>query len=286
VIAVVHETVYRQTTELVEPKIQRDIHRYHQYDYIQPLEVEIPHDSYATNAKGEVIHAPGGLSKQVGQDSYWEQGRQDRGYGLAKTSSEGKDREKTDGELGRDRTIGPFPIEAEGGGERVLQRIQDGGVARQLDGTLTTSASTTTDPDDTITLQEAQNRSSGGGFEHSPLNQQSQRSREARTFPPNDSSDSTKQAFSATNASPGAKSDLMATMEHEFDRISLQQRHPRVKPLPPLPDTSKRSTLSGAGVRRVSGDAKLRDRYGTASDPTSLESQDPVVDDEIAPDQK
>lgn len=281
-IAVVHETIHRQKTEYIEPKITREYHVYHQYDYIQPLEVEIPNDSYVTNAEGEVIHAPGGLTTRVGQSSYWEQNRQDRGYRLPSTLIEGKDRDESDTEAGRDSVAGPFPIEIEGGGETVLHGIREGGIAQRFGGILTSPISASQHKH-TSTAEEPLNRPRGGGFERSSPSKVSDPHYAPQTPPPGESFLSAHEDLSAPI--PTRKSDLIspANLEPNFKRLSLQQ-HPEAKPLPALPDTSPRSNHSKSGVRRMSADDKLRDRFSMDSNRASLDGKNSMIDDEAVPD--
>ncbi len=308
--AVVHETVHQHTTELVEPRITREIHHYHYYDYIQPLEVEIPNNCFATNAKGEVIHAPGGLTTHVGETSHWEQERQDRGYSLPPTLKDGKHDEVDNGQAeGRDETVGPIPIEAEGGGERVLERIRDGGVARRFGGALTSSntmsqpnhPSSTAEPqtwrreihvDRTPPSQQnylpemPQARPRGGGLgENSPY-QQPHPSYPPQTPPRTDGSHSTHRNFSLPDPTRTTNLNLAADVEQNFNRLSLQHQHPEAKPLPSLPDTSPRSTHSRSSVRRMSADTKLRDRYSMDSNRASLDEPNPMIDDEAVPERR
>jgi hypothetical protein len=268
----VHETIYQQTTELVEPRITRDIHLYHQYDHIQPLEVDIPNESYATNAKGEVIHAPGGLNtKEAGQSSHWEQGRQDRGYGLSHTLANQKDQDEANSEAERDKTAGPYPLRAEGGGERVLHGIREGGIARRFGGTLTSPTQNTSHANHNNAPDESQTRPRGGGPQ----------------TPKRDSFHSAEEHAYAPIPPPNPTSDpdLTATMDQHFNRLSLQDQV--AKPLPPLPDTSPRSpTHSKGSVRRMSGDNKLRDRFSMDSSRKSVDDQNsnPTLDEESVPD--
>ena len=273
-IAIVHEAIHLQKNELVEPKITREIHHYHYYDYIQPLEVEIPNDSYATNAKGEVIHAPGGLGEHVGQSSQWQQDRQDRGYGGPHSLANEKDLEKTDSEAGRDRTEGPFPIEAEGGGERVLHEVQGGGIARRFGGNLTSPTSTTPRSNQPTGPEVSETTLRGGGFQ----------------TPKKENLHSTQEDSYAPIPPPDSASgpDLTATIERQFNRLSLQNQNQESesKPLPSLPDASPPSpTLSKGSVRRMSGDTKLRNRYSLDSSKGSWDGQNPnpVADDEDVP---
>lgn len=197
-IAIVHETIIQHTTEIVEPRITRETHEYHEYGYIQPLEVEVPDASYATNAKGEVIHAPGGLNNtRTGETTYWEQDRQDRGYGFAESLRESTDGGKTDPTLGRDSVAGPFPIQAEGGGERILQHVRDGGIAKRFGGTLTSPESSTSHADNTNAAAEPQTRFRGAGFEETSQYRGNHSSHMARTPPPKEILNSTNHDSSA-----------------------------------------------------------------------------------------
>jgi hypothetical protein len=267
VTAVVHETIRHQTTELVEPKVTRDVHRYHQYDYIQPIEVTIPADSYATNARGEVIHAPGGLTTQAGERSHWEQERQDRGYALPSHLRGHTDQENTSRETGRDRIEGPFPIKDEGGGEHILHHIRDGGIARRFGGNLT---STTQAPETNIEEQPPP-RPRGGVLQENTAYLQSSHSQAPRTPPRGDSFHSTQEDISASDptTAPATPPNRNPTsrLDESFNRLSLdhpnQRNSQHTKPLPALPDTSPRSPPHG--VRRMSADNKLRNRYSMDS---------------------
>lgn len=306
-IAVVHETIHQHTTELVEPRITREIHRYHQYDHIQPLEVEIPNDCYATNSKGEIIHAPGGLSTQTGRTSHWEQGRQDRGYSVPQTWPEGQVRDKTDMEdEGRDKIGGPFPIQAEGGGKRVLEGIRDGGIAQRFGGTLTSANASsrhhhtniagepqTRAPegglDGTPPYQQQpppqmpQTRPRGGGFAENSTEKQPYPNHAPQTPPTSDCFHSSQEDYALPDPTRRTNPNFAADLEQNFDRLSLQNHQSESKPLPSLPDTSPRSTHSKSGVRRMSGDNKLRERFSMDSHRPSLESQNPMIDDEAVP---
>ncbi|KAF7510150.1 hypothetical protein GJ744_007049 [Endocarpon pusillum] len=304
---VVHETIHHNTTELVEPRITREIHHYHQYNYIQPLEVEVPNDCYATNAKGEVIHAPGGLTTHVGETSHWEQERQDRGYSLPRPLKSGEHDETDEREVeGRDKTVGPLPIEAEGGGERVLGHIRDGGVARRFGGALTSPYTTspsnhprstaepqtgrrrndmegTSPPEQNHLPDVPQVRTRGGGFEEKSSYQQPHPSYPPQTPPRTVGSYSTYKNFSLPDPTRNASPNLAADLEQNFNRLSLQHQHPEAKALPSLPDTSPRSTHSKSSVRRMSADTKLRDRYSIDSNRRSLDDSNPMIDDETVP---
>lgn len=258
---VVHETIIHDTTELVEPKITREYHRYHQYDYIQPVKAEIPNQSYATNTDGEVIHAPGGLGKRLGENSHWEQDRQDRGYAALQSPKGDQERAATETEAGRDNMAGPFPLQAEGGGERVLQDIRDGEIARRFGGTLTSSSATTPNLHQKSIAEDLPIRPRGGDFEQNqqPYAPHIPPPRRAGSYPA-DQDPSTSQPTRASNFNPDAH------LEQDFNRLSLQQQqHPEAKPLPPLPDTSPHAPYGTSGVRRMSGDNKLRDKFTTDS---------------------
>ena len=159
-LAVVHETIHRETIEIIEPEVTRDIHRYHQYDYVQPLEVVTPEQSYATNARGEVIHAPGGLNNiQTRQDSHWEQDRKDKGYDPAGHWQEPNDDSRT--AKGGEKTVtkGPFPLQSQHEGARVLREIREGTIARSFGGNMTSSSEPLSHPLPAIPAGEAQQSS-------------------------------------------------------------------------------------------------------------------------------
>ena len=125
---------------MVEPRITRDIHRYHQYDHIQPLQVEVPDQSYATNPRGEIVHAPGGLGARTTQSSYWEQDRKDRGY-APPAHLQGLSNRKDFTEEGQTVSDGPFPLQSPQEGDLVLHEIRHGGVARKYGGGIVSSSS-------------------------------------------------------------------------------------------------------------------------------------------------
>jgi hypothetical protein len=297
-IAIVHETVYQHTTELVEPRITREIHRYHQYDHVQPLEVEVPKDSYATNAKGEIIHAPGGMGTQTGQTSHWEQGRQDRGYSVPQTWKSGQDHDKTDTEAeARERTAGPFPIQSQGGGEGVLEVIRHGGIAQRFGGSLT-SPITPSRHTHSIFAEEPQTRAAEGnldgslpnqqqlvpqvsqtrpregGFEEDSTAQQPHQTRPPQTPPGRGGFHSSEGDYALPDPTRPSNANFAADLEQPFNRLSLQNRRSSdSKPLPSLPDTSPRSPHTKSGVRRMSGDNRLRERFSMDSDPPVMENQ-------------
>jgi hypothetical protein len=290
----VHETVYQHTTELVEPRITREIHRYHQYNHIQPLEVEVPQDSYATNAKGEIIHAPGGLGTRTGSTSHWEQERQDRGYNVPRPRTEEQDHEKKDAEVeGRERTAGPFPIQSQGGAEGLLEGIQNGGIAQRFGGSLTSPVpfkhnhhSSTTEAQtraaegdldgishnqQQVPPQMSQVRPRGGGFEATA--QQPHPTRPPQTPPGRGIPRSTEEDYALPNPTPPSHASFAADLEKTFNRLSLQNQASESKPLPSLPDTSPRSSHTKSSVRRMSADNRLRERFSMDSDRAGMESQ-------------
>ena len=290
-----HETVYQHTTERVEPRITREIHRYHQYDHIQPLEVEVPKDSYATNAKGEIIHAPGGLGTQTGSTSYWEQERQDRGYSVAQPRTGEQDHNKTDAAIeGQEKTAGPFPIQSQGGSKGVLEGIASGGIAQRFGGSLTTPVapskhnhSSSAEEAETraaegdldgipqnqhqLTPQKSQVRPRGGGFE--ATTQQPHPIRPPQTPPGRGISHSTEEGHALPDATPPSSASFAADLEQTLNRLSLQNQPSESKPLPPLPDTSPCSSHTRSGVRRMSADNRLRERFSMDFDRAGMESQ-------------
>lgn len=249
-----------------------------------------------------MIHAPGGLTTHVGETSHWEQERQDRGYSLPRPLKGGEHDETDDREVeAGDQTVGPIPIEAEGGGERVLEGIRDGGVARRFGGALTSPYTTSqsnhprsaaepqtgrrrNDVDGTSPSQQSdlpdvpQARTRGGGFEENSSYQQPHPSYPPQTPPRTDYKN-----FSLPDPTRNVSPNLAAGLDQNFNRFSLQHQHPEAKALPPLPDTSPRSTHSKSGVRRMSADTKLRDRYSMDSNRHSLDDSNPVIDDEAVP---
>jgi hypothetical protein len=292
----VHETVYQHTTELVEPRITREIHRYHQYDHIQPLEVEVPEDSYATNAKGEIIHAPSGLGTKTGPTSHWEQERQDRGYGVPRSETGEQDHDKTDATTAeQERIAGPFPIQSQGGGEGVLAGIQSGAIAQRYGGSLTSpvapfrtnhrssaeQAQTKAAEGDVvgappiqqpIPLQMSQVRPRGGGS--GATAQQPHPTRPPQTPPGRGISHSAEEFYALPNATPPSNASFAADLEQTFDRLSLQNQSSESKPLPSLPDTSPCSPHNKSGVRRMSADNRLRERFSIDSDRPDKPSQE------------
>lgn len=165
------------------------------------------------------------MGKRAGPVSYWEQARQDRGYRDSHTYRDGHGVEGKEKEVERDSMAGPFPVQAEGGGESVLHAIKAGGVARRFGGTLTAPAKTTPTLNHSSNVEELPTEPRGTGLEKAQPDQQYRRQYTPNTSPPGKvKSQSAYESSSTSGHTHGSNLDL-TTISNKALTVFLSNRN-------------------------------------------------------------